>query len=63
MRIHVRTIDFPTDTAHDVEMKRELVNHIESFGFECKFFPGSIEVFANKQENILDLLKEVCKIF
>lgn len=57
--VHVRTIEHPTETANDFDTKRELVNQIESYGFVCKFVPGSIEVYAERHDNLWTTIKEV----
>lgn len=56
--IHVRTIEHPDVTADDFRTKRALVNQIESYGFICRFYPGSIEVYAERHDNLWDMVKE-----
>lgn len=57
MLVYIKTLDFPIETGHDSEAKRTLVNDIEQCGFKCKFVSGGIEVYAEKEESILDALK------
>lgn len=61
MKIYVRTIDFPVNSAQDISDKRKLVNQIEDCGFICSFVSGGIEVYAEKTESPWEVFKAMLK--